>query len=99
MSETSGVRKFGYKFRPSGYQKPYTICGRTRGKETKAEPTIHKHLHTMLTGDALNRNATKGGEHSAMAVEPENPAWVRNARSSLRGVMTLTWRRGVVIVY
>ena len=40
-----------------------------------------------------------GGENSAMAVEPENPAWARNARSSPRGVMTLTWRRGVVIVY
>lgn len=34
-----------------------------------------------------------------MAVEPENPAWVRNAHSSLRGVTPLTWRRGVVIVY
>lgn len=29
----------------------------------------------------------------------ENPAWVRNAHSSPRGIMTLTWRRSVVIVY
>ena len=34
-----------------------------------------------------------------MAVESENPAWARNARSSPRGTMTLTWRRGVVIVH
>ena len=40
-----------------------------------------------------------GNEKAAMALEPENPVWVRSARSSPRGVMTLTWRRGTVIAY
>ena len=40
-----------------------------------------------------------GNEKAAMALEPENPVWVRSARSSPRGVMTLTWRRGTVTAH
>jgi len=80
------MSKFGYRFRPSGYHKTHTICGRTRGNETKAKPPIHIHLHTMLTGDTLNKNATKGGEKRLWLFEPENPAWVRNTHSSPRGI-------------
>ena len=65
----------------------------------KQRPTIHIYQGKVLTGDTLNRKAAKGGIKMAMAAAPEYPAWVRNARSSLRGLMTLTWQRGVVIVY
>lgn len=68
-------------------------------RKRKRRPTIHICQCLTLTGDALNRNATEGGDNAAMAIEPENPAWARNAHSSLRGLMTLTRQRGVVIVY
>lgn len=71
VPETPGVGAIDYWCQSIGYLKPYAICGRTRGNETKAAPTIRAYLHSMLTGDALNKSAyQKGGERVAMALEP-----------------------------
>ncbi len=51
--------------------------GEPMATKRKRTPTIRISLHTVLTGDTLNRNAGNG-----YGAEPENPAWVRNARSS-----------------
>lgn len=59
MSETSGMRTVDYVLQSIGYRQSRAICRRTYGKETKAKPTIRIYLHTMLTGDTLNRNAVK----------------------------------------
>ena len=92
MSETSGMRTVDYVPQSIGYRQSHAICRRTYGKETKAKPTIRIYLHTMLTGDTLNRSAVR----AAMVIEPENPAWVRSVRSSPRELMALTWRRNAV---
>jgi len=60
VSVTSGMGTIDYWCQSIGYQKSHAICGRTRGNETKAKPTIRTYQHKMLTGDTLNRNATKG---------------------------------------
>ena len=57
VSETFSIRNADYARQSVGYRISYAICRRTYGKETKAQPTIHIYLYTMLTGDSLNGNA------------------------------------------
>lgn len=95
MSETSVMNAMDDALPSIGHLNVHGICRRTYGKETKAKPTIRIYLHTMLTGDTLNRSAVR----AAMVIEPENPAWVRSVRSSPRTVMPSTWRRDAVVVY
>lgn len=100
LPETSGTEKASYGCGLVGYQSFRTTCRGTYGNEAKAIPRIRIYQVSLLTGDALTRSAARrGNEKAAMALEPENPAWVRSARSSPRGVMTLTWRRGTVIAH
>lgn len=100
MPETSGTEKASYGCGLVGYQSFCTTCRGTYGNEAKAIPRIRIYQVSLLTGDALTRSAARKEDgKSAMAFEPENPAWVRSAHSSPRGVMTLTWRRGTVIAY
>ena len=98
MPETSGTEKASYGCGLVGYQSFRTTCRRTYGNEAKAIPRIRIYQVSLLTGDALVPHE-RGNEKAAMALEPENPAWVRSARSSPRGVMTLTWRRSTVIAH
>ena len=99
MSETSVMNAMDDALPSIGYLNVHGICRRTYGKGTKAH-TDNPHFPThnvnwgYPTQECLIERRKK-----AMAVEPENPAWVRNAHSSTRGIMTLTWRRSVVIVY
>lgn len=59
MPVTSGMRTIDYVRQSIGYRQSHAICRRTYGNETKAKPTICNYLHTVLTGDTLNRSATK----------------------------------------
>lgn len=95
MSETSVMNAMDDALPSIGYLNVHGICRRTYGKETKAHTdNPHFPTHNVNWGYPTQERLKK-----AMAVEPENPVWVRNAHSSPRGIMTLTWRRSVVIVY
>ena len=63
--------------------KPVRQAGEPVLTKQKQSPTIHIYQDKVLTGDTLNRNAVKGGQFG-YGLEPEYPAGVRSARSSLR---------------
>ncbi len=80
MSETSVMNTMDYVLQSIGYHKIHEICRRTYGNETKAHTdNPHLPIHNANWGYPNQER-----QQMAMAAGPENPVWVRSARSSPR---------------
>ena len=107
-ASTSDMNNIAFRLCAMGYRFIHITNQRTGDNETKAYPTICTCLLIALTGDCLRWNARKSYAKCLRVInlkpqgkrdDAEYPIRQRSSRSSPRGLITLTWRRGTVIVF